>query len=43
MQTRIRKRVMSSRKYTPLWKGFIEGFVVKYLKKNNWRVESYMT
>jgi len=43
MQTRIRKRVMSSRKYNPLWKGFIEGFVVNYLKKNYWRVESYMT
>jgi len=43
MQTKLRKRVLSTRKYTPLWKGFIEGFITNFLKKNYWRVESYMT
>ena len=43
MQTKLRKRVLSTRKYTPMWKGFIEGFVTNFLKKNYWRVESYMT
>jgi hypothetical protein len=37
-----RKRILSSRKYTPKWDGFICGFVVNFLKKNYWRVASHM-
>lgn len=40
--SKIRKRVLSSRKYTPQWKGFIEGFVVNFLNKNCWRVAPHM-
>jgi|ERR1019366_4799806 hypothetical protein len=43
MQTKqLRKRVLSSRRYTPQWKGFVEGFVTNFLKKNYWRVQSHM-
>lgn len=37
-----RKRILSSRSYTPQWDGFICGFVVNFLKQNYWRVDSHM-
>jgi len=43
MQTKkLRKRVLSSRRYTPQWKGFIEGYVKNFMVANYWRVANHM-
>lgn len=39
---KYRKRILSSRKYSPQWKGFIEGFSVNYVNANLWRVKNFM-
>lgn len=37
----LRKRILTSRAYTPVWKDF-EGYCVYFLKANFWRVSSHM-
>lgn len=39
---KFRKRIFSSRKYSPQWNGPIEGYVVNFMKRNQWRVQSHM-
>jgi hypothetical protein len=42
MQVKLRKRVLSAHAYVPQWEGFVLGFVVNFLRRNYWRVQSYM-
>ena len=38
----IRKRVLTSKYYNPMWTGPLEGYVKNHLHKNYWKVESHM-
>jgi hypothetical protein len=42
MANKLRKRVVTKHSFNPKWEGFIEGYVVNFLKKNFWRVSEYM-
>ena len=41
MSKTLRKNILPSRSYTPVWKDF-EGYCVYFLKSNYWRVQSHM-